>query len=491
MPTRASCHSSRSRVLGATSVPMQLASRRRRAAGSRGASVARGALVVQAALPGLPGARLPRQLGRFAPQPRRLRLDLLHDARRRPRARGVGVLLEAVAARAAATRADGGPRRAAQAIAWYWHFVNVATVVVTGPPLGADMTIRRLAVLQWFGLLAGAAAWAAQLVHRLGSPRPPAAPTATLGHRERRLAGGADGCRRGGACSRAEAAARRRAAADARRRATSTIPARRASASSPSPPPSANAAVPRHRPARRRRRHRRRRLPPGMGRRDRRLLLAALAPPARGFGARPATSRRRRAPLRPLLRRLPRRRRGVAGRSRSARPAARPGAAAGSGRRCAASGALAADFYLRTGYMPLAAPAISRAARACCFGEAEIRRSCVRRLARRRAVDPAPHPEHGDLPRARTSSPTAAPAATRSSRRAATSPAPCRRAAAPPPTQIAEAVRIGPYVMPRFSRAAISDRELDSIIAYVQYAKQPDDRGGWQSATSDRCRRGS
>ena len=30
-----------------------------------------------------------------------------------------------------------------------------------------------------------------------------------------------------------------------------------------------------------------------------------------------------------------------------------------------------------------------------------------------------------------------------------------------------------------FSTKAISDRQLDSIIRYVQYAKHPDDRGGW------------
>ena len=47
------------------------------------------------------------------------------------------------------------------------------------------------------------------------------------------------------------------------------------------------------------------------------------------------------------------------------------------------------------------------------------------------------------------------------------------------PTQIAEAVRIGPYLMPRFSRRVISSRQLDSIIAYVLYTKHPDDRGGW------------
>jgi len=45
--------------------------------------------------------------------------------------------------------------------------------------------------------------------------------------------------------------------------------------------------------------------------------------------------------------------------------------------------------------------------------------------------------------------------------------------------QIAEAVRIGPYVMPRFSRHVLSDHQLDSVIAYVQHVKHPQDRGGW------------
>jgi ubiquinol-cytochrome c reductase cytochrome c subunit len=45
--------------------------------------------------------------------------------------------------------------------------------------------------------------------------------------------------------------------------------------------------------------------------------------------------------------------------------------------------------------------------------------------------------------------------------------------------QIAEAVRIGPYLMPRFSARAISDRQLDSIVAYVRYARHPEDPGGW------------
>ena len=46
-------------------------------------------------------------------------------------------------------------------------------------------------------------------------------------------------------------------------------------------------------------------------------------------------------------------------------------------------------------------------------------------------------------------------------------------------TQVAEAVRIGPYLMPRFSSRAISDRQLDSIVAYVEQAQHPADPGGW------------
>jgi ubiquinol-cytochrome c reductase cytochrome c subunit len=46
-------------------------------------------------------------------------------------------------------------------------------------------------------------------------------------------------------------------------------------------------------------------------------------------------------------------------------------------------------------------------------------------------------------------------------------------------TQIAEAVRIGPYVMPTFSEKQISGRELNAIIAYVEASRTPDDPGGW------------
>lgn len=47
------------------------------------------------------------------------------------------------------------------------------------------------------------------------------------------------------------------------------------------------------------------------------------------------------------------------------------------------------------------------------------------------------------------------------------------------PTQIAEAVRVGPYVMPKFDERTIDDQTLDSIIRYIQLTKAPVDRGGW------------
>jgi ubiquinol-cytochrome c reductase cytochrome c subunit len=47
------------------------------------------------------------------------------------------------------------------------------------------------------------------------------------------------------------------------------------------------------------------------------------------------------------------------------------------------------------------------------------------------------------------------------------------------PTQIAEAVRIGPYVMPSFGARDIDQQELDSLARYVAFTRNPDDRGGW------------
>ena len=45
-------------------------------------------------------------------------------------------------------------------------------------------------------------------------------------------------------------------------------------------------------------------------------------------------------------------------------------------------------------------------------------------------------------------------------------------------TQIAEAVRVGPGGMPAFGSAALDDRQLATVVAYVRSLRHPRDRGG-------------
>jgi ubiquinol-cytochrome c reductase cytochrome c subunit len=47
------------------------------------------------------------------------------------------------------------------------------------------------------------------------------------------------------------------------------------------------------------------------------------------------------------------------------------------------------------------------------------------------------------------------------------------------PRQIAEAVRMGPYLMPHFDAQAIDQHQLDSIARYVIWTRHPDNAGGW------------
>ena len=144
-------------------------------------------------------------------------------------------------------------------------------------------------------------------------------------------------------------------------------------------------------------------------------------------------------------------------------------------------GALSADFYLRTGYMPLREVGMQPRRSRVLFDEGQIRAliAYVASLGRGPPI-PQPHPERRNL--------------SEGMKLFTDHCAGCHQIVAeggyltgaiPPPlenataVQIAEAVRIGPYVMPRFSKKSISDRELDSIVRYVQYTKHPDDRGGW------------
>jgi ubiquinol-cytochrome c reductase cytochrome c subunit len=47
------------------------------------------------------------------------------------------------------------------------------------------------------------------------------------------------------------------------------------------------------------------------------------------------------------------------------------------------------------------------------------------------------------------------------------------------PTQIAEAVRVGPLLMPQYPEQVLDAHQVDSIVTYVQQLQALDDRGGW------------
>ena len=47
------------------------------------------------------------------------------------------------------------------------------------------------------------------------------------------------------------------------------------------------------------------------------------------------------------------------------------------------------------------------------------------------------------------------------------------------PQQLAEAVRMGPYLMPHFDATQIDQHQLDSIARYVQWTRHPTNAGGW------------
>jgi ubiquinol-cytochrome c reductase cytochrome c subunit len=144
-------------------------------------------------------------------------------------------------------------------------------------------------------------------------------------------------------------------------------------------------------------------------------------------------------------------------------------------------GARAADFYLRTGYMPLDDPHSQPRRSRVLFSQRELAVlvAYVASLGPGPGV-PSPQPEKGSLADGQESFTEHCAGC----HQIAAEGGYVTNAVAPSldqasPVEIAEAVRTGPYLMPRFSEKQISNAELDSVIRYVTYAKHPDDRGGW------------
>jgi ubiquinol-cytochrome c reductase cytochrome c subunit len=145
------------------------------------------------------------------------------------------------------------------------------------------------------------------------------------------------------------------------------------------------------------------------------------------------------------------------------------------------AGALAADFYVRTGYMPLDDPHAQPWRTRVLFSEQEIRSlvTYVASLGHGPAI-PAPQWKSASLSSGKKLFTTNCAGCHQIALAGGVLPG----ARIPPlhqstPRQIAQAVRIGPYLMPKFSPKAITPAQLNDLVAYVQYAKHPDDRGGW------------
>jgi ubiquinol-cytochrome c reductase cytochrome c subunit len=143
-------------------------------------------------------------------------------------------------------------------------------------------------------------------------------------------------------------------------------------------------------------------------------------------------------------------------------------------------GALAADFYLRTGYMPLRHIGLQPRRQPVFLSDHQITALVAYIATFGGPPIPTPRPELGNVSQGQALFTEHC--------------AGCHQVVAqggyvtgavPPalvqatPRQVAEAVRIGPYVMPRFSQRAISDRQLNSIVRYVEYTKDPARPGGW------------
>jgi ubiquinol-cytochrome c reductase cytochrome c subunit len=173
---------------------------------------------------------------------------------------------------------------------------------------------------------------------------------------------------------------------------------------------------------------------------------------------------------------------GIAGRGvPEPTPVRGAGDIAGEGPPLAGVGAQAADLYLTTGFMPLDNPHQQPWRRRVELTPREIA-AITQYVASLAPGPPIPHPD------------PAAGSVPQGMHMFVEHCAGCHQAVAEggyvtnvrvpkikedTPTQIAEAVRVGPNLMPKFSKGHISDRQLNSIIAYIQAVKHPEDRGGW------------
>ncbi len=146
-------------------------------------------------------------------------------------------------------------------------------------------------------------------------------------------------------------------------------------------------------------------------------------------------------------------------------------------------GAASIDFYLGTGRMPLAQPGTEPSRAAPRYGRMQQRDliAYLTGLDPRGPPIPAVDPGKGSIVDGRRLFADSCSGCHQIMGRGGVAPG----LAAPPltgvtPTQIGEAIRVGPYLMPRFSAGQFDTHDVDSIARYItQVGQSPPDRGGW------------
>jgi len=144
------------------------------------------------------------------------------------------------------------------------------------------------------------------------------------------------------------------------------------------------------------------------------------------------------------------------------------------------TGAAAADFYLSTGRMPIADPTDEPTRAPPQYSRRDIDALVAYIGAFGGPPVPRADPARGDIARGKERFTESCAGCHQVMARGGIVTgafAPSLQAASP--RQIAEAVRVGPYLMPVFDARRLSQRDVDDIAAYVLRTRHPDDRGGW------------
>jgi ubiquinol-cytochrome c reductase cytochrome c subunit len=144
------------------------------------------------------------------------------------------------------------------------------------------------------------------------------------------------------------------------------------------------------------------------------------------------------------------------------------------------AGAAATDFYLSTGRMPIADPTDEPTRAQAQFAKRDI--AALVAYVGSFGGPPLPNadPKRGDVARGKeTFTESCAGCHQVMARGGIVTGAFVPSLEDVTPRQIAEAVRVGPYLMPVFDVKRLPQPDLDDVAAYVAYAAKPDDRGGW------------